>query len=153
MGMLDTAVRAAEHWPAEKKSSRTQLIRYLDEILVCYEEAKHIWQEYIDSRPQEPVSGSRWTILNWIGAERAHRLWMINRRINDRFAWISNLTGAALPWSFPTDEVMIDAADKQLIQQGNETGVHAAKVALEHIGERVVHATELLAEIKTSVGR
>ncbi len=147
MGMLDTAVRTAEHWPADKKSSRAQLAHYLGEVLAGYAEAKRIWLDYIESRPQAP-SGSRWTILNWIGAERAHKLWMINRRINDRFAWISSLTGAALPWSFPTDEVMIDMADKQLIQPGHETGVHAAKIAVEHIDERVAHATELLAEIQ-----
>lgn len=152
MGTLDTAVRMAEHWSADKRASRAQLIEYIQDILSCYDEAKRIWQEYTASKPQAPVSGSRWTILNWIGADRAHRLWMINRRINDRFAWIASLTGAALPWSFPTDEVMIDAADKQLVQLGDEVGPRAAKTAIERIDERVAHARTLLAEIESIAG-
>lgn len=152
MGTLDTAVRVAGHWTGEQRASRAELVQYMTEILACYDEARRIWQDYIVSKPQAPVSGSRWTILNWIGPERAHRLWIINRRINDRFAWIAGLTGAALPWSFPTDEVMIDVADKQLVQTGEEVGPRAARMAVERIDERIAHARELLQEIQAAAG-
>lgn len=149
MGTLDTAIRVAEHWDTNRQGARAELVRYIQAMLAGYEEAKAIWQEYLASNPQAPVTGSRWTILNWIGSDRAHKLWMLNRRINEHFAWIASLTGAALPWSFPTDEVMIDAADKQMMQTGNEPGAHAARVAIERIDERMGHARTLLQEIES----
>lgn len=152
MGMLDTAIRTAEHWDKDRDSARTELVRFIEAALDCYAQAKSIWEDYVASGPRSPVSGSRWTILNWIGPERAHRLWNLNRDINDCFARIAHLTGASLPWSFPTDEVMIDAADKQLVQ-GAEIGPQAARAAIERIEERMDHARTLLNEIVSSSRR
>lgn len=148
MGTLDTAIRAAERWDADRQGARAELVRYIQAMLAGYEEAKTIWQGYLETNPQAPVTGSRWTILNWIGSDRAHRLWTLNRQINEHFAWIARLTGAALPWSFPTDEVMIDAADKQIVQSGSERGAQAARVAIQGIEERIGHARTLLQEIE-----
>lgn len=149
MGTLDTAIRVAERWDTDRQGARAELVRYIQAMLAGYEEAKAIWQSYLATNPQAPVSGSRWTILNWIGSERAHRLWTLNRQINEHFAWIARLTGATLPWSFPTDEVMIDAADKQLVQAGSERGAQAARVAIQGIDERIGHARTLLQEIES----
>lgn len=149
MGMLDTAVRVAEHWDKEQGRARTELVRLIQSALESYAQAKGVWEDYIASAPRAPLSGSRWTILNWIGAERAHRLWSLNHHINECFARIAHLTDTSLPWSFPTDEVMIDAADKQFVQLGAEVGTHAAKVAIERINERMDHALTLLKEIES----
>lgn len=149
MGTLDTAIRVAERWDTDRQGARAELVRYIQAMLAGYEEAKTIWQGYLATNPQPPVTGSRWTILNWIGSERAQRLWALNRQINEHFAWIARLTGATLPWSFPTDEVMIDAADKQIVQPGSERGAEAARVAIQGIDERIGHARTLLQEIES----
>lgn len=148
MGTLDIAARVAEHWTRDRRPARDELANYFNGILEGYEEAIRIWQDYIDADPQTPITGSRWTIINWIGSERAHKLWTVNRRINDYFGRIASLTGAELPWSFPTDEVMIDIADKQLVHVEDETGVNAARGAIERIRERIAHTQALLEEIR-----
>lgn len=149
MGTLDTAVKVAAGWPAEQRVAHEALLRHLEGVVAGYEEARTIWREYVESRPHGPLTGSRWTILNWIGPDRAHRLWSVNRRINEHIGRVSELTGADLPWSFPTDEVMIDAADKQLVHHPGESGVHAARVAIEAIDGRVAHTRALIETLRS----
>lgn len=149
MGTLDTAVKVAASWASGQKTARDALLRYLDGLEQSYGEARSVWQEYMRSKVQAPVTGSRWTILNWIGADRAHRLWAINRRINEHVGRISELTGAELPWSFPTDEVMIDAADRELVNHPEESGSRAAQIAIDRINERVEHVIALRQELSS----
>lgn len=147
MGTLDAAVRVATGWPPGRRAARDALLRHLEGVHQGYVEARSIWQEYIDTRPRAPLSGSRWTVLNWIGQERAQRLWTVNRRINEHIARISELTGADLPWSFPTDEVMIDAADRELVNHPDQGGVHSAQVAIDRVEERIEHVRALRNEL------
>ncbi len=145
MSTLDTAVRTARQW--NEAQGRKELKAMLAAILHAYEEVVQIWQQYLDTHPSTPISGSRWSIVNWIGRDRADQLWALNRKINKLYERVAELTGAPLDWAFPRDEVMLDLADRQLIHYRETTGTRAAQVAITHIELRLEHIRELLQEL------
>lgn len=72
MQILDQAVEAIRKQGAKERVNGTQLAAKLEAIAACGEQAVRIWQGYLDN-PGAP--GDKYTIVSWIGAERAKQLY------------------------------------------------------------------------------
>jgi len=71
MQILDQAVEAIRKQGAKGRVNGAPLAAKLEAIAVCGDQAARLWQEYLD-KPGAP--GDKYTIVSWIGAERARQL-------------------------------------------------------------------------------
>jgi|GEM_PF-2516720 len=71
MHILDQAVEAIQKQGAKGGVNGAALAAKLEAIAACGDQAARLWQGYLDS---PGASGDKYTIVSWIGAERAKQL-------------------------------------------------------------------------------
>jgi len=75
MQILDLAVEAIRKQGAKGRVSGAQLAAKLEAIAACGDQAARLWQGYLD-KPDVP--GDKYTIVSWVGAERAKQLYELS---------------------------------------------------------------------------
>ncbi len=71
MQILDQAVEAIQKQGAKGRVQGAPLAAKLEAIAACGDQAARLWQGYLDN---PGASGDKYTIVSWIGAERAKQL-------------------------------------------------------------------------------
>jgi hypothetical protein len=124
MQILDQAVEAIRKQGATGRVNGAQLATKLEAIAVCGDQAARLWQGYLD-KPGAP--GDKYTIVSWIGAERAKQLHELSLQTH---ALVKDVCAAAGDQArfLVLDESPIALAYRGLKE--SETGPQAAQALL-----------------------
>jgi hypothetical protein len=124
MQILDQAVAAILKQGAKGRVNGAPLAAKLEAIAACGDQGARIWQGYLDN-PGAP--GDKYTIMSWIGAERAKQLHELSLQAH---ALVTDVCAAA---GDQTRFLVLDESPIALAYRGlkeGETGPQAAQVLL-----------------------
>ena len=71
MHYLNRAITQIEQGKAHGEINRKQAIVCLEAVIASCAEASKVWQDYLGSAS---TPGDKWSVLSWVGAERAKLL-------------------------------------------------------------------------------
>ena len=120
MQILDQAVEMIRKQGANGAS----LAAKLEAIAACGDQAARVWQGYLDN---PGVSGDKYTIVSWIGAERAKQLYALSLEAHALAKDVCAAAGKRARF-LVLDESPISLAYRGL--KDGETGTQAAQVLL-----------------------
>jgi hypothetical protein len=124
MQILDQAVEAIQKQAAKARAQGAPLAAKLEAIAVCGDQAARLWQGYLDN---PGASGDRYTIVSWIGAERAKQLHELSLQAQTLVKDVCAAAGEQARF-LVLDESPIALAYRGLKE--GETGPQAAQAAL-----------------------
>lgn len=142
MHYLTRAITQIEQGKAHGEVNRKQAIACLEAVIAACAEASKVWQGYLAS-PGTP--GDKWSVLSWVGAERAKLLHEIGLEARSRMMQASLGTGGN---SAGLEDAIIELAYGQ-VKEG-ETGQDVAKLAIQRMQERVQAIRKLIARIEAA---
>lgn len=117
---------------------RIGLRKHIEELVSCCEEAKHIWQDYLN---HPGPAGDQYSIVSWIGAERSRQLHEACLRAKEILRVACVEAGAKSVRSLSLEDSMI-APPFRMLKPG-ETGPDAARSAIEILNERIADLQKL----------
>lgn len=132
MNSLDRAVELVLQWTAERQKDRSEVAGFLEELIGDCRAALAIWQEYV-AAPGAP--GDKFSLVSWVGPDRAKRLHEINLRAKERLEHACRLAGPRAGRFATLDEDIVEMAYRHL--QPEETGPQAAQKAIEGLNARI----------------
>ena len=124
MQILDLAVETIRKQGAKGRVNSAPLAAKLEAMAVCGDQAVRIWQSYLD-KPGTP--GDKYSIVSWIGAERAKQLYELGLRSHTLVNEVCAATGSQARF-LVLDESPIALAYRGL--KAGETGTQAAQALL-----------------------
>jgi hypothetical protein len=145
MNSLDKAVELVLRGKADRRKDRAEIVARLEGVIKECQAAIQVWQDYL-AKPGAP--GDQWTIVSWIGAERAKQLLDINLRAKQMVEEACRLAGPEAGRFAHFDADPVETAYRQL--RPGESGVDAAKTAVERLQARVNHLREMLERIRSA---
>ena len=101
------------------------MLALLESVILDCQTAKGVWQGFLD-KPGAP--GDHWTLVSWVGPERAKQLHEINLRAKQAVDQICRLAGPQAGRFVALDEDVTEMAYRQL--KPGETGVEAARASI-----------------------
>ena len=107
--------------------------------------AVQVWQGFLD-KPDAP--GDQWTIISWIGAERAKQLHDINLRAKENIEAVCRLAGpsAGRFIALEANADVIEMAFRML--KPGESGTDAAATAIQRQQERIDYIRGLIQRVR-----
>jgi hypothetical protein len=145
MHCLNRTISLIEQGKAGRETNRKQAIASLEVVIAKCEEASKIWQEYLKS-PGAP--GDKWSVLSWVGAERAKRLHEIGLEAGVHMVQACASLDAQGRHSAALDDSVIVQGYSQL--KPGETGTDAAKSAVQQMQERSKQLGKYIERIKSA---
>jgi len=145
MNSLDKAVELVLRWKADRRKDRAEIVARLEGVIKECQAAVQVWQGYL-AKPGAP--GDQWTIVSWIGAERAKQLLDINLRAKQMVEEACRLAGPEAGRFAHFDEDPVETAYRQLKQ--GESGGDAAKTAVERLRARMDHLRGLIERARSA---
>ena len=145
MNSLDKAVELVLRWKADRQKDRAEIVARLEGVIKECQAATQVWQSYL-AKPG--ASGDQWTIISWIGAERAKQLLDINLRAKQMVEEACRMAGPEAGRYVNFDEGPVETAYRQLNQ--GESGVDAAKTAVERLQARTNHLRGLIERVRSA---
>ena len=142
MHYLTKAVTQIEQGKAQGEVNRKQAIARLEAVIAACAEASKVWQDYL-ATPGTP--GDKWSVLSWVGAERAKRLHEIGLEARAQMMQAPLGSGGN---SAGLEDAVIELAYGQ-VKEG-ETGQDVAKLAIQRMQERVQAIRKLIARIEAA---
>ena len=124
MQILDQAVEAIQKQGAKGRVNGAPLAAKLEAIAACGDQAARVWQGYLDN---PGASGDKYTIVSWIGAERARQLHELSLQAQALVKEVCAATGDQARF-LVLDESPIALAYRGL--KDGETGPQAAQASL-----------------------
>ena len=143
MDSLDRAIDLVLRWKDNRKKERAVVLERLESAIEDCQAASKVWQEYHD-HPGNP--GDRWTLMSWMGPERAKHLHEINLRAKTTVEEVCRLAGPAAGRFVVLDDDVTEMAYRQL--KPGETGTEAAKTALENLKARADYLRGLVERVR-----
>ncbi len=128
MDSLDRAIDLVSRWKTDRKKERVEVLARFDGVIKDCQAAIEVWQNYLD-KPGAP--GDHWTLVSWVGPDRAKQLHEINLRAKASVEEVCRLAGPAAGRFIALDEDVIEMAYRQL--KPGETGIEAAKTAVGNL--------------------
>jgi len=145
MNSLDKAVELVLRWKADRQKDRAEIVARLEGVIKECQAAIQVWQGYL-AKPGAP--GNQWTIVSWIGAERAKQLLDINLRAKQLVEEACRIAGPEAGRFVHFDADPVETAYRQLKQ--GESGVDAAKISVERLETRVKYLHGLIERIRST---
>lgn len=145
MNSLDKAVELVLRGKADRPKDRAEIVARLEGVIKECQAAVQVWQGYL-AKPGAP--GDQWTIISWIGAERAKQLLDINLRAKQMVEEACRLAGPAAGRFVHFDEGPVETAYRQL--KPGESGGDAAKSAVERLQARMNHLRGLIERVRSA---
>jgi hypothetical protein len=139
MQVLDQAVEAIR----KRGGNGAQVAAKLEAIAACGDQAARLWQGYLDS-PGTP--GDKYTIVSWIGAERAKQLYVLSLQAHELVKDVCTAAGKQARF-LVLDESPIALAYRGL--QEGETGPQAAQALLAEQQATNKHLRALADKVRT----
>lgn len=146
MNSLDRAVELVSRWKADRRKQRADVLTRLEAVAKECQAAVQVWQGYLD---KPGASGDQWTIVSWIGPDRAKQLHDINLRAKENVEAVCRLAGPRAGRFIGLEENVdvIEMAYRML--KPGETGTDAAKVAIQRQQERIDYLQGLMTRIRS----
>jgi hypothetical protein len=107
--------------------------------------AVQVWQGYL-AKPGAP--GDQWTIVSWVGPDRAKQLHEINLRAKQNVEELCRMAGPRSGRFVALDDDVIEMAYRML--KPGETGSDAAKTAVQRLQERMEYIRGLMQRLKAA---
>jgi len=145
MNSLDKAVELVLRWKADRQKDRAEIAARLEGVIKECQAAIEVWQEYL---VKPGAAGDQWTIVSWIGAERAKQLLDINLRAKQLVETACRTAGPEAGRFVHFDEDPVETAYRQLKQ--GESGIDAAKIAVERLEARTKYLRGLIERIRSA---
>jgi hypothetical protein len=142
MDSLDRAIELVTRWKADRQKQRADVLSRLDAVVKECQTAVQVWQGYL-AKPGAP--GDQWTIVSWVGPDRAKQLHEINLRAKQN---VEELCRMARSGRFVAlDDDVIEMAYRML--KPGETGADAANTAVQRLQERMDYIRGLMQRLRT----
>ena len=138
MQILDQAVAAMRKRGADGAKVAAQL----EAIAACGEQAARLWQGYLDN---PGAAGDKYTIVSWIGAERAKQLHELSLQTHELVSAVCAAAGDQARF-LVLDESPIVLAYRGLKE--GETGPQAAQASLAQQQEHIKHLRALADQVR-----
>lgn len=145
MNSLETAIAVIAKWPASKDKERAAARTALAGLLADCEAAIKVWEGYLAA---PTTAADRWSIVSWIGAERAKQLHELNLSAKARLALICRSAGGKAARTVDLEDELIEMAYRML--KPGETGTDAARSAIQTLQRRIEYLRGLSAQLATS---
>lgn len=145
MDSLDRAMELVTRWKADRQKPRTDVLARLEAVVKECQAAIQVWQGYL-AKPGAP--GDQWTIVSWIGPERAKQLHEINLRAKQSVEDVCRMAGPRSGRFVALDEDVIEMAYRMLTP--GETGPDAANAAVRKIQERMDYVRGLMQRLRSA---
>ena len=145
MDSLDRAVELISRWKADRQKQRADVLARLEAVAKECQSAIQVWQGFLD-KPDAP--GNQWTIISWIGPERAIQLHDINLRAKENVEAVCRLAGpqAGRFIALEGNVDVIEMAYRQL--NPGESGTDAAGTAIQRQQERIDYIRGLMQRVR-----
>ena len=138
MQILDQAVAVMRKRGADGAKVAAQL----EAIAACGEQAERLWQGYL-ANPGAP--GDKYTIMSWIGAERAKQLHELSLKAHELVSAVCAAAGDQSRF------LVLDESPVVLAYRGlkeGETGPQAAQVSIDAQQEHIKHLRALADQVR-----
>lgn len=145
MDSLDRAIELVMRWKADRQKQRADVLARLDAVVKECQTAVQVWQGYL-ATPGAP--GDQWTIVSWVGPDRAKQLHEINLRAKQNVEEACRMAGPRSGRFVALDDDVIEMAYRMLTP--GETGVDAANTAVRRQQERMDYIRELMQRLRTA---
>jgi len=145
MDSLDRAIELVMRWKADRQKQRADVQSRLDAVVKECQTAVQVWQGYL-AKPG--ASGDQWTIVSWVGPDRAKQLHEINLRTKQNLEEICRMAGPRSGRFVGLDDDVIEMAYRML--KPSETGADAAKTAVQRQQERMDYIRGLMQRLRTA---
>jgi hypothetical protein len=145
MDSLDRAIELVMRWKADRQKQRADVLSRLDAMVKECQAALQVWQGYL-AKPGAP--GDQWTIVSWVGPDRAKQLHEINLRAKQNVEEVCRMAGPQSGRFVALDDDVIEMAYRML--KPGETGVDAAKNAVQRLQERMDYIRGLMQRLRTA---
>ena len=145
MDSLDRAIELVMRWKADRQKQRADVLSRLDAVAKECQTAAQIWQGYL-AKPGAP--GDQWTIVSWVGPDRAKQLHEINLRAKQNVEEVCRMAGPRSGRFVTLDDDVIEMAYRML--KPGETGADAAKSAVQRLQERMEYIRGLMQRLRTA---
>lgn len=142
MQILDQTVEAVRAQANKGRVNGAQVAATLEAIAECGEQALRIWRGYL-ANPGAP--GDKYSIVSWIGAERAKQLHELSLKVRDLMNVLRASAGDQARF-LVLGESPIVLAYRGLKE--DETGPQAAQAAVTAQQESIVHARALAEQVR-----
>lgn len=145
MDSLDRAMELVTRWKADRQKPRADVLARLEAVVKECQAAIQVWQGYL-AKPGAP--GDQWTIVSWIGPERAKQLHDINLRAKQSVEDVCRMAGPRSGRFVALDEDVIEMAYRMLTP--GETGPDAANAAVRKTQERMDYVRGLMQRLRSA---
>lgn len=145
MESLDRAIDLVSRWKADRGKQRVEVLTRLESVIKDCQAASKVWQDFLD-KPGTP--GGHWTIVSWVGPDRAKQLHEINLRAKASVEEVCRLAGPAAGRFAGLDEDVIEMAYRQL--KPGESGIDAAKTALANSQKTIEYLRGLIERVRSA---
>lgn len=142
MQILDQTVEAVRAQANKGRVNGAQVAATLEAIAECGEQALRIWQGYLAN---PGASGDKYSIVSWIGAERAKQLHELSLKAHDLMNVLRASAGDQARF-LVLGESPIVLAYRGL--KDGETGPQAAQMAVTAQQESIAHARALAEQVR-----
>ena len=143
MDSLDRAIDLISRWKNNRKKECAEVLERLEGVITDCQAATKVWQAYHDS-PGKP--GDHWSLVSWVGPERAKQLHEINLRAKTRVEEVCRLAGPTAGRFVVLDDDVTEMAYRLL--KSDETGIEAAKTAIENSQARIDYLRGLIERVR-----
>ena len=145
MHCLTKAIIQIEQGKARGEINRKQAVLCLEAVIAKCAEASKVWQDYMGS-PGAP--GDKWSVLSWVGAERAKQLHEIGLEARAQAIQACASLDGHSGHSGALEDAIIELAYGQV--KDGETGQDVAKLAIQRMQERVQEIRKLITRIEAA---
>ncbi len=147
MNSLDQAIELISRWKADRQKQRAEVLSRLEAVAKECQAALQVWQGYL-AKPGAP--GDQWTIMSWVGPDRAKQLHEINLRAKENVEEVCRMAGSQ-SGRFIGLEANADVIEMayRMLKPG-ETGIEAATSAVQQLQERMNYVQGLMQRIRSA---
>ena len=145
MDCLNKTISLIEQGKMDREINRKQAITSLEALIAKCEEAIKVWQDYLKS-PGAP--GDKWSVLSWVGPQRAVRLHEIGLEAREQMLQACLSLGAVGGHIAGLEDGVVVTAYGQLMT--GQTGPDAGKAALQKMQQDIKHLGQVIGRIKSA---
>ena len=145
MDCLNKTISLIEQGKMDREINRKQAIASVEAMIAKCEEAIKEWQEYLKS-PGAP--GDKWSVLSWVGPQRAKRLHEIGLEAREQMVQACLSLGAAGGHIAGLEDGVVVSAYGQLAT--GQTGPDAGKAAVQRMQQDIKHLGKVIERIKSA---
>jgi len=145
MDSLDRAIDLISRWKADRQKQRKDVLTLLEGVKKECQTAMTVWQSFLD-KPGEP--GNQWTVMSWIGPDRAKQLHEINLRAKHHVENVCRLAGPAAGRFVVLDVDVLEMGYRQL--NPGETGMQAAQSAISRTQQFEKYVEGLMSRVRNA---